>query len=85
MSNFVLYSLIGSVVLTLIVNVLPMLFPGAAERVRRKVFESVQAHQRKRANGEAPRVQVFFPWKWMLLASIVLTIVMNVVAGLAGY
>jgi len=28
-------------------------------------------------NGERPRVKVFFPWKFMILASIILTVFLN--------
>ena len=33
--------------------------------------------------GEAPRVQFFFSWKWMLISSIVLTVLVNTVGYFA--
>jgi hypothetical protein len=83
-SNFVLYSIVGSIVLTLLVNLLPLLFPKSSQRAKDKIVESVQAQRQAIERGEKPRVRVFFPWKWMLIGSIVLTILINVIAVLAG-
>ena len=49
MSDFILYSIIGSVVLTVVLNVLPLLFPNAADKMQRKMEEnarrSIEQHQ----------------------------------------
>ena len=37
MSDFILYSIIGSIVLTVLINVLPMLFPIAADKLQKKL------------------------------------------------
>ncbi len=84
MSNFLLYSIVGSIVLTVLINVLPMIFPKASRKVQEKVSERMNAQIEQAERGERPRVQVFFPWKAMLIASVVLTIVMNLVAHFAG-
>jgi hypothetical protein len=84
MSDFLLYSIVGSIVLTLLVNLLPLLFPKSSQRAKDKIVESVQAQREAAERGEKPRVQVFFPWKWMLIGSVVLTILINVIAAVAG-
>jgi len=83
MTNFLLISLIGSVVLTVALNFLPALFPNAAAKAERKFLESVQKTHDNRANPNTPKVRVFFPWKAMLVISIVLTIAVNAVGFLA--
>lgn len=77
MSDFILYSIIASVVLTLALNLLPRLFPNASRRTMDRVQERLDEQTQKIENGERPRVQVFFPWKTMILASIILTIFLN--------
>ena len=84
MSDFFLYSIVGSVVLTVLLNVLPLLFPKAADKAKRKLQDSVAASVEAAERGEKPRVRVFFPWKAMLIASIILTILVNVVGYFAG-
>ncbi len=84
MGNFLLYSIVGSVVLTVLLNALPLLFPKAADKAKRKLQDSVTASVEAAERGEKPRVQVFFPWKAMLIASIVLTLLVNAVGYFAG-
>jgi hypothetical protein len=88
MSNFLITSIIGSIVLTILINVLPLLFPKAADKAKRKLHETVSAQmeaaENANARGERARGRVFFPWKAMLIASIVLTIFVNVVGYFAG-
>jgi len=79
MSSFLIASLIGSIVLTVLINVLPMLFPKSSARVERKVQQKINESIQQQDEGNAPRVRVFFPWKAMLIASVVLTILVNVV------
>lgn len=77
MSDFILYSIIASVVLTLALNLLPRLFPNASQRTMERMQEKMEEQHRRAESGERPRVQVFFPWKAMLLISIVLTVFLN--------
>ncbi len=79
MQNFLLYSIIGSVVLTVLINVLPMLFPKASEKAQRKVQETITESMDRAERGEGARIKVFFPWKAMLVISLVLTVLVNVV------
>ena len=39
MANFIIYSIIASVILTIALNVLPLLFPGAADKLQRIIEE----------------------------------------------
>ena len=79
MKDFLLASLIGSVVLTLALNLLPALFPNAAAKAERKIVEKMQETHSDRMDPNTPKVQVFVPWKAMLLISIGLTVVVNLV------
>lgn len=80
MSDFVLYSILASVVLTLALNLIPRLFPGASQRTIERVQEKLEEQHKRAESGERPRVQVFFPWKTMLVASIILTVFLNLAA-----
>lgn len=83
MSNFLLTSLIGSVVLTLALNLLPALFPNAAAKAERKIVEKMQNTHKDRLNPNTPKVRVFFPWKAMLIGSLVLTVLINIIGYFA--
>ncbi len=83
MSNFILTSIVASVILTLALNLLPMLFPNAAAKAERKMVEKMQEMHTDRIDPTTPKVKVFFPWKTMLLASVVLTVVVNLVGVIA--
>lgn len=79
MSNFILYSIIGSIVLTIIINVLPLLFPNAATKLQKKIEENARNAIEQHEDSNQPRVKVFFPWKAMLIGSIVLTVLVNLI------
>lgn len=81
MSDFLLWSIVGSVVLTVLLNLLPVLFPRSAERAERRLHESLRDSLER---DEGPRLRVFFPWKAMLVASLVLSVLVNLVGLLAG-
>ncbi len=79
MSNFLMVSVIGSIVLTLLLNILPVIFPKAANKIQEKISENARKTIEQHQDENQPRVKVFFPWKAMLLVSIVLTLLVNVV------
>ena len=79
MNNFLLYSIIGSVVLTVLLNVLPVIFPNAANNVQRKLEENAKKAIQQHEDDQQPDVKVFFPWKIMLVFSVVLTILVNLI------
>lgn len=83
MNNFILYSVIASVVLTLALNLLPLLFPRTANTVHRKLEQQARRAIEQNEDPERPNIKVFFPWKAMLIASIGLTVLVNLVGFLA--
>lgn len=86
MSNFLVTSLVASVVLTLALNLLPRLFPKATQRAEQRVVQALEEQRNRESTaldstqkpGNRPRVKVFFPWKWMLAGSVLLTVVVNI-------
>ena len=83
MSNFILTSIIASVVLTFVLNILPLLFPNAAAKVQKKIEDNARQAIEQHEDDDRPRVQVFFPWKAMLIGSVVLTVLVNIVGSFA--
>jgi len=79
MNNFLLASIIGSVVLTVLLNVLPLIFPNAAAKAQKKLEENARRAIEQHEDDQRPRVKVFFPWKAMLIISLVLTVLVNLV------
>ena len=80
MGQFLLWSLIGSVVLTVALNLLPALFPDAARRTEERIVRQVETRDTEPGRG---RVRVFFPWKAMIAVSLGLTVLLNVAACVA--
>jgi len=82
-SNFILVSIIGSVVLTILINILPLIFPNGAAKIQQKIEENAKRAIQQHEDDNQPRVKVFFPWKAMLIISIVLTVLVNLIAMFA--
>ena len=85
MSNFILYSVVGSIVLTLLLNFLPLLFPNFAANTLRKLEQSARRTIDQHDDDNQPRVKVFFPWKGMLIGSVILTILVNLIQLFASW
>lgn len=83
MQDFLIQSLIASLVLTVLINVVPRFFPKQTRTVEKKLHEKIEEAFKeddiRRESGNKPRVKVFFPWKAMLVISIVLTVLLNVI------
>jgi hypothetical protein len=85
--DWLLFSIVASVVLTIVLNVVVRAFRGTGERSSRRFENWAGAdehrgeHRGREGGGERP-VDVYFPWKTALIASLVLTIVLNVVIRL---
>ena len=79
MGNFITYSIIGSIVLTIALNVLPLLFPNAAAKMQKKIEENARRAIEQHEDNNQPRVKFFFPWKAMLIGSLVLTVLVNLI------
>jgi len=79
MSNFLITSIVGSIVLTLLLNLLPLLFPNQAAGLQRRVEENARRSIEQHEDDNQPNVKIFFPWKAMIAISIILTILVNVI------
>lgn len=76
--GFLWASIVGSIVLTVLLNVVPRLFPGTARKAEQRLHDYLlDAEDAKNPDSPRRKVQVYFPWKGMLIASIVLTIIVN--------
>jgi hypothetical protein len=78
-------SILLSIVLTVVLNVGLRLFPGAGRRVARGLtnlsnLSSPNVSETRRSDH---RVRLWTPWKAMILASLILTIVVNLVLWIA--
>jgi uncharacterized membrane protein YoaK (UPF0700 family) len=77
--NWLVASLILSVVLTVVANVALRMFPNAGDRMARGI-ENMAA--RREDPDDDRNVRVIVPWKAMVIGSIVLTILLNVIIRL---
>ncbi len=85
--NWLMLSIVASVLLTVVLNIGLRLFPGAGDRAGRRMETWAAPDPDDRSDPYVPqppqtRVRVFFPWKALLIASLVLTILLNVVIRL---
>jgi hypothetical protein len=76
--RWLVVSIVLSLVLTVLLNVALRLFPDAGHRVARRL-SAPTSPSIDDAQGSHRRVGVFVPWKAMILASVIVTIVLNVV------
>lgn len=85
MPNWLIVSIVGSVVLTVLLNLLPMLFPKTARRAQERMIEEIQKQHDwgDDAARPGPSVKVFFPWKTMLIGSLLLTVLINLIGWFA--
>ena len=68
-------------VLTALVNLVLWLFPGLGRWLQESIQRMVEPPP-TRPEAASPRVRVVFPWKLMLIGSLVLTVLVNVWARL---
>jgi hypothetical protein len=86
--DWLLYSIVASVVLTVVLNVGLRLFPGigrSLEDLFARMTERVDTPDRGDTPAEASderRVRVIVPWKLMLVASLILTLLLNLLLRL---
>jgi hypothetical protein len=74
-------SLVLSLVLTVVLNVAVHVFPGIGDRIGRGL-QTLVAPRRGEPSAE-PGVRWYFPWRAMLVASLGLTVAINLVRWLA--
>jgi hypothetical protein len=81
--HFLVLSLLASMVLTVLVNVVLWIFPGVGKRVE-EAFRRASDRTRPPPTDEPSRsaVRVVFPWRFMLVASLVVTVLLNLVVWL---
>lgn len=76
MPDWLVVSIVVSAVLTVVANVVVRIVPRRSMPLEERLL---------RGDGEKPghggrRVQVYFPWKWMIALSVLGTIVLNLLA-----
>ena len=79
MAEFLRWSLILSVVLTVCVNAGARLFPRATRRVRHRIEDTIAPPAPDERPEDRNRVRVIVPWKTMLALSLVVTLAVNLV------
>ncbi len=75
--NWLVLSIVLSIVLTVVLNLGVRAFPNGPRRLQERADSWVE----RQADDSSPRVRVFFPWKAMLIGSIVLTVLLNLIAA----
>jgi len=82
--QWLVVSVVLSIVLTVVVNLCLWLFPGAGRGVADAVGRLAEnADRRPTEAGNGSRVRVIVPWKLMLIGSVVLTVALNLLLVLA--
>ena len=71
--SWLAFSLVASVILTILFNVALRVFPRTGDRL----VEGIDRMTRP-GDGPSPRTRVIFPWKAMLIGSLLLTVAINV-------
>lgn len=79
MNNFLLFSIIGSVTLTVLLNVLPLIFPKTSIKMQKKIEENAKRAIQQHEDENQPSLKILFPWKAMLVISLMLTVLINAV------
>lgn len=79
MTDFLILSLVASIVLTVLLNAAPLIFPKSSQKLERKVQQKINETIEQQDQGNQPRIRVFFPWKTMLAISIGLTVLVNLI------
>ena len=80
--GWLLVSLVASLALTALLNVAIRLWPGAAHRGEQQLTDWAQRQRAAEIDSDERRVRVIVPWKAMIVASVGLTILLNVVIRL---
>ena len=84
--DWLVASLVLSIVLTIVLNVVLRAFPRAGEAIGRKLDPLENADDRPSASVDERhdrRAWIVFPWKGMLIASLVLTVLLNLLLRIA--
>ena len=74
--QWLIVSLVLSVVLTLVANVALRVFPELGPRVA-QWLTAITASNKPDRSVQSSRVRVFFPWRAMIVVSIILTVLLS--------
>jgi hypothetical protein len=77
------FSILASVVLTVVLNVALRLFPGAGQRIGDSIDRALERQEPPAGEPDRSRVRVVVPWRLMLAGSLLLTLVLNLVLRLS--
>lgn len=83
MSRFLIFSIVGSIILTALLNLLPLLFPHQTANLNRKIQHHAERSIQRHEDENQPNVRIFFPWKAMIIISVVLTVAVNLISFLS--
>jgi hypothetical protein len=82
--RYLVLSIVASVVLTLILNVALRVFPRGGERVEEALDRAIEATKPRHAEPAGSRVRVVFPWRLVLIGSLLLTVLLNLLLWLVS-
>ena len=82
MPQWLVVSILLSVVLTVVGNLVLWLFPGAGRRIGDSVQRAVERPEPRAGEEDRPRVRVIVPWRLIIVGSLLLTLVLNLVVWL---
>jgi hypothetical protein len=71
------FSILASVVLTVVLNVALRLFPGAGQRIGDSIDRALERQEPPTGEHDRPRARVIVPWRLMLAGSLLLTLLLN--------
>lgn len=78
------FSILASVVLTVVLNVALRLFPGAGRRIGDSIDRALERQEPPAGeHDDRSRVRVIVPWRLMLAGSLLLTLVLNLALWLS--
>jgi hypothetical protein len=80
--HFLVVSIVASVVLTVLLNVALRVSPRARHRLEAGVERAVDRSAVRADDPDRSSVRVVFPWKLILIGSLVLTALLNVLLAL---
>jgi hypothetical protein len=80
--DWILFSIVASIALTVVLNVALRLVPGARQLLADLFVRSVDRAPTRAEASDEPRVRVIVPWKLMLVVSLIATLVLNMVLRL---
>jgi hypothetical protein len=75
-------SVVASIVLTAVINVALRIFPRSGRRLEEALSRAIEGTRPPDDEATSPRVRVVFPWRLMLIGSLLLTVLLNLLLWL---